>query len=86
MAQLADEARTAAARDVAKLLALPEDLARVPSLRADFAQKLTATEAHLSTTVQTQARERGGRGCGEGIAVWVPQLWLNAVYVAGVWE
>eukprot|EP00850_Spirogloea_muscicola_P023325 SM000347S12999 [mRNA] locus=s347:8276:14393:- [translate_table: standard] len=57
MSELAVEAKEAAARELAKLLPLPDSLASIPALRADYTQRHQANDAQLSTGVMTQVDE-----------------------------
>ncbi|MCO5584340.1 hypothetical protein L7F22_038264 [Adiantum nelumboides] len=59
MQDLGVEAREAAVREVAKLLPLPSSLGSIAALRADYAQRLQANDAQLSTSVITQVEQAG---------------------------
>lgn len=47
------EARSAAIEEVSKLLQAPEDLARVPALRAEYESKRATQKAQLTSLVQS---------------------------------
>jgi len=51
------EAKEAAAREVAKLLPMPESLASIVSIKADYAIRQQANDAQLSATVVTQVEQ-----------------------------
>jgi len=51
------EAKEAAAREVAKLLPMPESLASIASIKADYAIRQQANDAQLSATVVTQVEQ-----------------------------
>eukprot|EP01018_Ginkgo_biloba_P039554 Gb_09867 [translate_table: standard] len=57
MQDLGVEAKEAAVREVAKLLPLPESLASIASIQADYALRQQANDAQLSTTVMTQVEQ-----------------------------
>ncbi|KAH7293859.1 hypothetical protein KP509_28G045700 [Ceratopteris richardii] len=57
MQDLGVEAREAAVREVAKLLPSPSSLASISALRADYAQRLQANDAQLSTSVINQVEQ-----------------------------
>jgi hypothetical protein len=48
------EAKEAGAAEVAKLLQQPEDLERLPALRAEYDQRHKANKQQLSATIQSQ--------------------------------
>ncbi len=50
--QQALEAKEAGIADVVRLLQQPEDLARLPQLRAEYDQRHRSNKAQLSATVQ----------------------------------
>jgi exocyst complex component 3 len=51
------EAKEAAVREVAKLLPLPESLASITTIRADYALRQQHNDAQLSTSVMTQVEQ-----------------------------
>jgi len=62
-----ESARTAAQREVARLLATPEDLSRLESIRAEASGRRAAAESALSSALGAQVGEtlRGRGGLGE---------------------
>lgn len=67
-ARQAFDARQLAVKEVARLLQRPEDLARLPALRADYEGKQLANRSQLSYSIQSHVRAgadgAGGRGGG----------------------
>uniref|UniRef100_A0A0D6QUE4 Uncharacterized protein n=1 Tax=Araucaria cunninghamii TaxID=56994 RepID=A0A0D6QUE4_ARACU len=57
MQDLGIEAKETAVREVAKLLPLPESLASIASIKADYALRQQANDAQLSTAVMTQVEQ-----------------------------
>lgn len=75
MQDLGIEAKEAAVREAAKLLPLPSSLASIATIRADYAQRLQANDAQLSTSVMAQVEQaRSGIDALRASQVTITQL------------